>query len=132
MLGLRVERRTFDDRFIPRDIATHMRTFSAVGGAVVVAEYPTHMHAAIRRELQHIALTNAGAVTQSVFFSADTFDTLPASRVTVATPDEFLAAPPGCRTMYVTCPVDKSMLYRITGFMPPNGLVVLYKEPTDA
>jgi hypothetical protein len=51
------------------------------------------------------------------------------TQITIATAEEFLQAPPTCKTIYVTCTLDTATLYRITSFMPPESLVIIYEEP---
>lgn len=48
-------------------------------------------------------------------------------KVQVATIEQFIEWPPQCQTMFVTCPVETSQLYRATGWMPGYGLVIIYQ-----
>src|ERR1700744_4161055 len=105
MRGLNVTHRTLSDRLVARDIAEQIRT-AANTNAVIVATNPAHMHAAIRKELHRMALATADTPTGVLRFSADALSCSFASHVTVATANDFLIAPPMCRTMYVTCAVN--------------------------
>jgi hypothetical protein len=135
MLGLRVEQCTLNGQRIASDIAERIYGPSTWEIAIVAA-HPAQMHAAIRKELQHIARSgnhaSSGSTAASLHFSADALDRSLDARVTLATADEFLIAPPTCRTMYVTCPLDQLTLRRITSFMPLQALVVLYEGSTDS
>ena len=128
MLGLRVEHRPLKGHQVARDIAERISTLP-ISNVAVVTDQPAQTHAAIRKELHHLALQ--GDVVSLLPFSSDTLDNSLDAHAVIATADAFLVSPPMCRTIYVTCVLDQITLHRITSFMPPQALVVLYVEPTN-
>ena len=131
MHGLQIEQRTPGLTPLYRDIALHMHADSPHGGIAIVAKHPAQIHAGLKRQWHELTRKRSGVVAntqvRSLHFSANPLHDQAETDVAIATADEFLLAPPTCRVMYVTYPVDDITLRCITGFMPEHSLVVLYR-----
>jgi len=137
MRGLQIEQRSAGLTPLYRDIALHMYADSHHYGSIaIVAKHPAQIHAGLKRQWHELTRKRSGVAAntavRSLRFSATPLRDQAETDVAIATADEFLLAPPTCRVMYVTYPVDDITLRRITGFMPEQSLVVLYEGVAHA
>ena len=134
---------------LANNIALHIRQHQIYGKVVIVTANPTKLLGTITSawaSLQQEMRTNiaynqnntshdtANLRAQLHYMQHCTFAAKPpgedtTEQVLLATPKQVLAWPPGCRTMYVTCPMQQTELHKATAWMPRYGLVVIYQLP---
>lgn len=146
MYNLNIEHRILKDRStMPDNIARHIQEYQVYGRVAVVSDKPHELLAEIkeawsdleqetREEIEHTTsqkrktrLINLLAYMPECSFTdrppiEDSFE-----KVQIATIEQFIDWPPQCQTMFVTCPVETSQLYRATAWMPGYGLVIIYQ-----
>lgn len=137
-------------RIIPKstslswDLAHHMYMRQLCGKIVVVAESPAILLSAVSKQWHKVIrqtqrersstlnaerireLTQTIMDMQKLRFVANTLHIQAKGDVFFASPEELLPAPPGCRTLYVTCQLEESILFALTSNMPAHSLIVLY------
>lgn len=150
MYKLNVEHRILKDRStMPGNIARHIQEYQVYGRVAVVSDKPHELLDEIKKawsELEQetrdeIATTaNQKRKTRLInllaYMPECSFTDRPSiedsfEKVQVATIEQFIEWPPQCQTMFVTCHVETSQLYRATGWMPGYGLVITYQLPKE-
>lgn len=106
---------------IAANIVQHLAVHRLYGQAVIVTDKPQAMLGDIKK-----AWRRAGHHTWLCDFAARPPGEDSYAQVLLASPAECMRFPPGCATMYVTCPVSRSDLHFITSWMPRYGVVVMY------
>lgn len=146
MNSLRVEVRKIESSVpLSIDIANQLAERLPLGQSVIVAKRPRLLLAPIRKrwaallrqqEKQRsssldaakiLELTKNIARLQTANFSLSPIAEDMWADVIINTPENLLECTPGCTSMYVATPLDKEVLYKITSFMPQDGLVVIYE-----
>lgn len=149
MYKLNVEHRILKDKStIADDIARHIQEYQIYGRVAIISDRPqallkeieeawSSLEQETRDEIEQTPnqkrktrLINLLAYMPECSFTArppieDSFE-----KVHVATIEQFIEWPLQCQTMFVTCSVEKSQLYRAAGWMPSYGLLVTYNLPT--
>jgi hypothetical protein len=147
MHSLRVEHiQTSTHAPLAHTIASKVVERSHCGKIVIVAEKPTNMLSALRKQwllverriwktrartLNAVSireLSSELAHMQRLRFTAKPPDDILEADVTVATAEHFLRAAPMCQTMLITCVPPKEVLHMITSWMPRGGVVVIYGQ----
>lgn len=146
MHGLYREQRTVGSEPISLDLARHLYTRMMCGKVAAVADKPTTLLAAVRKQWLKIErklrrersstldatrileLSHEIARMQSMTFTAKPPIDEPQADVLFATIDDFLRWPPQCKTMYVTCAVELEKVHMVTSWMVRHGLVVVYNN----
>jgi hypothetical protein len=144
MLGLTVETRKLEgNKTLSGDLARHIRSHYREGKIAIVTDRPTALMSAVSKQWHKIIrqterersstlnprksmLDEELASLQQVSFSAKLPIYDPQANVCFATANQFLQAPPICRTLYITYGIEKHEQYMLTAWMPPRGLVVFY------
>lgn len=150
MYKLSTEHRILKDKStMPDNIARHIQKYQVYGRVAVISNRPHELLVEIKKawskleqetrdEIEHTTnqkhktrLINLLAYMPECSFTdrppiEDSFE-----KVQVATMEQFIEWPPQCQTMFVTCPVETSQLYRATGWMPGYGLVIMYQLPKE-
>jgi len=152
MYRLSVEHRFLSDpSSLADNITRHIRDYQVYGRMAVIARHPdtlltelkqswTALKRETRREIDQTTdpRRKARLMSELAYMPQVTFTNLPPieesyEKVQVATIEQFLEWPPQCQTLFVTCPVPNEQLHRVTAWMPPYGLVIIYdleqKEP---
>lgn len=150
MHGLIREENSFSANPSTKDLARHLYTRITCGKAVIVADNPSSLLPALRKQWlklmrkvqrERASTLNAERIyelsevvthMQNLRFStAWPPDGYKPADVYIATIDELLRWAPEaeCRTVYVTCEVELEELYRITAWMVKNSLIVGCKLP---
>lgn len=142
MYGLIREENSFGANPGAKDIARHLYTRMFSGTVVIVAERPATMLMLLRKQWFRIyrrigreqsSTLDSGRLMEYVRlrsrmlamrFTTKWPDDMPAE-VYIATPEQLLRWAPECRTLYVTCDMERIELHRITAFMPRGSLVVV-------
>lgn len=128
------------------DVARHLLGQLVYGRAAVVSDRPDEFMAELRRvwnrmerELRFMLgsetdnIRRSEIITQSHYMRQCTFATTPpiqesSAWVVIATAKQFLAWPPVCQAMYITCPISSRDRHLITSWMPRYGTVIMYKR----
>jgi hypothetical protein len=145
MLSLIREEFSFGANPGAKDLARHLYTRMSCGKVVIVADKPTSILSALRKQWLKLArkvqrersstlngarmreLSEIIAHIQSLRFTTKwPPDEYPAD-VYIATIDQLLVWAPECRTMYIVCDVELEKLHIITALMPSRSLVVFCK-----
>ena len=126
------------------DIAKHMSGRLEFGHVVVVAQQPEALLASVRKQWLKVLrqLENRRSSTldaakvaryshdiarmQQADFAASSPIEDMCSNIIFATAQQLLEWAPECRTLYVTCGVDRLQLHMITAWMPVGGVVVTF------
>lgn len=150
MHGQYVEHRQRGSSTISEDLTKHLYTRVMQGNVAIVAENPVAMLAAVRkrwlaieRHLRRersstlnaakiLELTHEITRAQTIRFTAKPPADDPMGEVQFATIEDFIAWPPQCRTLYVTCLITNEQLHLVTSWMREGGLVVVYDEGVGA
>lgn len=143
--GLYIENRHKGSSTISEDLAKHLYTRALQGNAAVVTDNPVAMLSSVRKQWLKIErhlrrersstlnaskileLTHQITRMQTIRFTAKAPRDDPMGDVEFATLEDFVVWAPECRTLYVTCAVTSEQLHLVTGWMPKNGLVVVYE-----
>lgn len=145
MTGLYSEKRTLKDTTsLSFDLASHIFGRMVDGKIAVVTDRPTALMSATRKQwLRLIRLKQRGLSStlsphrklefthdleclRSITFTSQPPVTDPQADISFATVEQFLQAPPICKTLYITGGVERHEQYMLASWMPPHGLVVLY------
>lgn len=145
MYGLIREEGSFGANPGTKDLARHLYTRMYYGKVVIVADKPSSVISALRKQWLKLArkvqkerasTINATRVKElsgiiSYMHSLDFTTHYPPDDypgdVYIATVDEVLRWPPQCRTMYVTFEIGLEKQHMITAWMPPGSLIVIIK-----
>ncbi|MGD8373533.1 MAG: hypothetical protein PVI21_01600 [Candidatus Woesebacteria bacterium] len=144
MHGLRVERRSLEDRSLSRLVADEILGNVGRGKTVVVTDSPAGLLAAtkkrwlkiIRRvECERSSTLNAARIAEysqkitqmrRLHFSVAPLQDILTVDVTFATAESLVQMPPTCAMLLVTYEFEREKLYMMTAWMSRNGLVVIY------
>lgn len=145
MYNLSTEYRKLKDRSTLADnMARHIQEYQVYGRVAIVSNRPRELLKEVKqawRDLEQetreeIELTTnqerrTRLINLLAYMPECSFTDRPPiedsfEKVQVATIEQFIEWPPQCQTMFVTYTVEKSQLYRATGWMPRYGLVVMY------
>ena len=144
MHGLIREQHSFGANPGTKDLARHLFIRMSVGKAVIIAEKPVPILAALRKQWLKLngkvrrecsctldatrlnELTELSVAMLRLRFSCkwppDGYDD-PAD-VYIVTVEQLERWAPECRTLYITCDIDLERLHVITALMPRGALVV--------
>lgn len=126
MQDLQVETHALLKDELPQALASHMLATCLDGSIAVVCEQPEHLMNQIKSQWSLLTQNRSTHYSENIRFSADSpFDDTQAN-VSLSTVKEFKLLPPICRTLYVTCKVDRKDMYMITSWMQPRAVVVIY------
>lgn len=145
MHGLILEEGSFGPNPATKDLARHLYARMYYGKTVIVAAKPTIVIASLRKQwlkltrkvqkeraktlnaLRVAELSRIVSYMQSLKFTThyppDDYE----GNIYIATLEEVLRWPPDCRTLYITCDIEREQLYMITAWMPKGSLVVMCK-----
>jgi len=146
MYGLIREEGSFGANPSVKDIARHLYTRMYGGKVVIVAERPAALIGPLRKQWLKLMrsvqkerartldaariqeLASRVARMQAMKFTASwlTNDTYldDSYDIYIATAEQLLLWAPECRTLYVTCDIEREELHRVTAFMPRGSLIV--------
>lgn len=145
MYGLIVEEDSFGPNPNTKDLARHLYARMYYGKIVIVAAKPTIAIASLRKQWLKLArkvqkeraktfkavrvaeLSGIVSYMQGLKFTTHYPPHEYAGNVYITTVEEVLRWPPDCRTMYITCGIEREQLYMITAWMPKGSLVVICK-----
>lgn len=146
MQGLYIECRSLNGKtLLSWDLAHHMYARGQQGKVAVVTDKPVELLSATKkqwvklmRQVQRERSSTLNAIRvseltrqimwmQNLSFSSKPPDDLLEADVTFASVYDFMGAPPECSTLYATYAFEKEKLYMITGWIPKEGVVVIYK-----
>lgn len=124
MHGLHVEhRKQLDGNKLAIAIAQDMYTQGRTNSIAIIAARPRSCMAALKQAWHGLTDSPIPYITTT----PPVHD--PQADVLIATISQFLRWPPDCRTLYVTCPVDRVQLVLVTTWMPTNSKVIIYGSP---
>ncbi len=145
MIGLYSEKRTLKDTTsLSFDLASHIFGRRVNGKVAVVTDQPAALLSATRKQwlrlirLRQRELSSTLSPQRKLEIAHDleclrgtTFTsqppvTDPQADISFATVEQFLQAPPICKTLYITDGVERHEQYMLVSWMPPSGLVVIY------
>ena len=144
MSGLYIERRTFHEGPLSRDLAYHLSTRQLPGKIVVIADKPTVMLSVVSKQWQRVIrtiqrerastlkslriqeLTRSLTHMQRLHMTTYRPNAEASGDIVFMTIAEAVQRPPVCHTLYVTHKADKTALSAATANMPRNSLLVLY------
>lgn len=145
MHGLICEEGSFGANPSTKDLARHLFTRMSCGKVVIVTDHPQTLMSPLRKQWLKLMrrvqrersstlhatriaeLSNTIACMQSLKFTIGYPPDDYPSDVCLATVEQLLRWAPDCRTLYVTCEVDRERLHLITAWMSPGSLVVMCK-----
>jgi len=146
MQGLYIEHRLKGSSTISEDLAKHLYTRALQGNVAIVTDSPVAMLSAVRKQWLKIErhlrrersstlnankileLTHQIARMQTIRFTAKAPRDDPMGDVQFATVEDWMAWPPECRTLYVTCQITNEQLHLVTSWMREGGVVVVYEQ----
>lgn len=103
---------------LPDHLANDILSNTSLGRAAVVTQSPRTLMKSVenefRKEKIHLSLS---AIPPNDFLEA---------QITFATGEAFIAAPPICRVIYITYPIERHKFHMLTSWMPKHSLVVIY------
>lgn len=145
MIGLYSEKRTIkDSTSLSSDLASHITGRLAHGKIAVVADRPTALMSATRKQWlrlirlkqrewsstlsteRRLELTHDLECLRNATFTSQPPITDPLADISFATVAQFLQAPPICKTLYITGSVERHEQYMLASWMSQSGLVVIY------
>jgi hypothetical protein len=144
MIGLYCEHRRLNHGTLSHDLARHMLTQVERGKVAIVTDRPVVLMSAVRKQWMKIVrqferersstlakrkeeLVLDLERLRSVTFTATSPLEDPQANISFGTTEDFLQAPPTCRTLYIVCTVEKHEQHMLASWMPPRGLVVVYE-----
>lgn len=145
MHGLILEEDSFGPNPSTKDLARHLYARMYYGKTVIITIKPVSVIASLRKQWLKLArkvqkerakTSNAARVAelsgivsymQNLKFTTHYPPDDYAGNVYIATVEEVLRWPPDCRTMYITCDIEREQLYMVTAWMPKGSLVVTCK-----
>lgn len=131
---------------LSKDLARHMSKRLAKGKVAIITDRPLPLLSSVRKQwIKLIRLaqrersstlnhSRQNEITQEILrlqnatFSIERPIDDPIADICLATIEQSLLAPPVCRTLYVTCNIQRYELHMVTSWMPQGGLVVIYGE----
>lgn len=143
MRGLIREEGSFGANPGAKDLARHLYTRMSCGKVVIVAENPKTLMSPLRKQwfklMRKVQRERASTLHASrIIELSSTIARMCGLRFTtqyppdehpgdvyLATVDQLLRWAPDCRTMYVTCSIEREQLHLITAWMPQGSLVVI-------
>lgn len=150
MYHLSTEHRTLSDPSTLADnIAWHLREYQIYGRVAIVAKHPDTFLVSLKNAWNdlkeetryHYEHTKdpslrSKLINQLNFMPECTFTSKPPieesfEKVQIATVEQFLSWAPQCQTMFITSPIERAQLYKVTSWMPKYGLLVIYRLPNE-
>lgn len=149
MHGLIHEEGAFGANPGTKDLARHLYTRMSCGKVVIVAKNPRTLISALRKQWLKLArkvhkerastlsgsriyeLTNIVSRMYTLQFTTHYPPDECPGDIYLATVDQLLRWAPECRTMYVTCEIEREKLHLITAWMSMGSLVVICKLPDN-
>ena len=142
MHGLIREEGSFGANPGTKDLARHLYTRMSCGKVVIVTDHPKTLMSPLRKQwfrlmrrvqrersstlhaTRLVELSNIIARMCSLKFTTQYPPDEHPGDIYLATVDQLLRWAPDCRTMYVTCDIEREQLHLITTWMPKGSLVV--------
>jgi hypothetical protein len=145
MIGLYREYRELKHETLSHDLARHLLTQVERGKVAIVTNRPVVTMSALRKQwikiIRQFERERSSILPGSreeieielerlrgISFTAVSPLEDPQADVNLGTAQDFLKAPPTCRTLYIVCAVEKHEQYMLASWMPPRGLVVIYEQ----
>ncbi|MGH7196383.1 MAG: hypothetical protein ACREGJ_01295 [Candidatus Saccharimonadales bacterium] len=150
MHGLIREEGSFGANPGSKDLARHLYTRMYYGKVVIVVDKPFSVMSPLRKQWLKLTrkvqrersstlsavriseLTSIIGYMQNLKFTMQYPPDEHIGDVYIATVDQLLRWAPDCRTIYITCGIDREKLHLITAWMPKGSLVVICKLNSNA
>lgn len=146
MIGLVTESRKLEaSKPLSKDLAHHIQAHYRTGKIAIVTDKPVALMSAVKKQwmkiIRQAARERSSTLNprkleigeelerlQHVTFTATPPIYDPQADICFATVEQFIQAAPVCRTLYITCGVERHEQYMLASWMPPHGLVVIYEQ----
>lgn len=144
MYGLLREEHSLGSQASTKILARHLYARTHCGKVVIVADNPDSLHAALRKQWLKLCrkvfkeqastlnaqriqeLSNMVSFMQNLHFATD-WPPNDSADVYIISPEQVLEFAPECRTLYITCTMEREDMHKASAWMDKRSLVVICK-----